>query len=149
MGIFKASSEEKAEAKAEYDAKVADRSRRGFELKQKRDGERRAEWQRSVPEGADLPYVERMQIESTPDGYAAIATYIAAVGLRPEDVYGIALERGSDTGSSNGPQGVAVFYRDSPAYASARDEWWRAHPERVPMVIVEGSAKEEDWVPIN
>lgn len=58
-----------------------------------------------------------------------LAEYVGAVGLRPEDTYGVFLEQPGEPGASaesaeSGARAVlCVAYRDHPGYASARVVW--------------------------
>lgn len=97
----------------------------------------RAEWMTTWRAGLrSAAFVERIGVASTGqdtrlEAYAQLDAYVAELGLRPEDTFGIALEQ-DEVNDFNRVVAVAVVYRDSAEYAAARDRFWSARPELQP-----------------
>ena len=92
------------------------------------------EWARGVaphlPEGAELPYVERFRGSAfdAARGEHTVAAYIAIVGVRPEDSYGFFPRFGQQT---NLTFPMVFAYRDRPEYEEGRRRFAEAFGVRL------------------
>lgn len=86
-----------------------------------------------LDDGHELPYVEVLDTagrinpggaEGTGWRPAAVEAYVAIVGLRPEDCFGMWPAKLTEGGVSR----TAIAYRDRPEYAAGRERFaeWRA-----------------------
>ena len=141
MGFFRSTPEERAAGQAEFQAEMAERSRANQAPIAAADAERAAAWSElGAPAGIVVDRVYAS--DSTEDAFAAFAQYAGAIGLRPEDTYGLQVESGDSYDYV--PRAMIVVYRDTPEYAARRRAFHDDHPERTPHHVVMGVPSQAD-----
>jgi hypothetical protein len=82
---------------------------------------------------AGNPFVERISCrpQTLWQAYGLLREYVAALGLLPEDTYGVHLEAHNSVSIEH----VVLLYRDRPEYAQRRPDFWARHRDLAPEVI--------------